>query len=667
MGDIDCSDSREKQEAVMKIHRIKVKNFRNFRELDIKLGDQIVIVGENKIGKSNLLHALRLVLDPSLPDSARQLTKTDFWDGLGSTLTREHTIQISVELTEFEENVDLLAVLAEHLIEPEPMTARLTYVFQPKPELEQDPKSDADYDFFTYGGDRPENIMGYDVRRRIPLDVLPALRDAERDLAIWKLSPLKPLLDEAIGNIDRDSLNEIADEVFKATEKVLDVPKVSESVESDNSDDIEDVAHILEDNEQPGKLDNKPIRQVAQRIVSRLESMVGAGQAMETSLGFSPTDPDRLIRAIRLFIDGGKRSIQDASLGSANLLYLVLKAIELEQLAELGLRDHTFLAIEEPEAHLYPHLQRLVYRDFLQPRMHQKNKAEEPSDIHQHQTILLTTHSPHVVSVAPLRSIVILKHSADGTHTIGASTALIDFSSPDEEDIVKRGLESDRVEKDLERYLDVTRGEMLFSKGIILVEGDSEEYLIPAFGRLLGHNFDELGISVCSVSGTNFMPYVRLMSQKGLKIPFAVLTDYDPQDGKPALGINRVIKIIKGIMEHQDFERLSDDDDDDKLLAQAPNLGVFMNNETLEVDLFRANCHNEMCESLIELTTNKNAQLRASDWKNNPGNLDTEWLLKDIKDIGKGRFAQRLASRLTDNCCPNYIREAIEYVVRKCE
>ena len=45
---------------------------------------------------------------------------------------------------------------------------------------------------------------------------------------------------------------------------------------------------------------------------SQLTEMVGAAQAMETFLRFSPTDPDKLIRALRIFIDGGKRSISDA-------------------------------------------------------------------------------------------------------------------------------------------------------------------------------------------------------------------------------------------------------------------------------------------------------------------------------------------------------------------
>jgi putative ATP-dependent endonuclease of OLD family len=76
----------------MRISRLQINNFRNFAEVDIKLGENAVIVGENKIGKSNLLYALRLILDPSLPDSARKLRSEDFWDNLPRPLGKDDRI-----------------------------------------------------------------------------------------------------------------------------------------------------------------------------------------------------------------------------------------------------------------------------------------------------------------------------------------------------------------------------------------------------------------------------------------------------------------------------------------------------------------------------------------------------------------------------------------------
>jgi len=54
----------------MRLSRIVIKNFRNFKFLDVKLGDHAVVLGENKVGKTNSLFALRLILDPSLPTRA---------------------------------------------------------------------------------------------------------------------------------------------------------------------------------------------------------------------------------------------------------------------------------------------------------------------------------------------------------------------------------------------------------------------------------------------------------------------------------------------------------------------------------------------------------------------------------------------------------------------
>ena len=100
----------------MRISRVQIHNFRNFASVDVKFGKNAVIVGENKIGKSNFLYALRLLLDPSLPDSARKLRNEDFWDGLPRPLDKNTRIIISVDLTDFENDENQLAVLAEHLV-----------------------------------------------------------------------------------------------------------------------------------------------------------------------------------------------------------------------------------------------------------------------------------------------------------------------------------------------------------------------------------------------------------------------------------------------------------------------------------------------------------------------------------------------------------------------
>ena len=75
----------------MQLARISISNFRNFSDLDVALAGNVVVVGENRVGKSNLLYALRLLLDPTLPDSARHFSKT-------SVMSRKSDRQHHVEL-----------------------------------------------------------------------------------------------------------------------------------------------------------------------------------------------------------------------------------------------------------------------------------------------------------------------------------------------------------------------------------------------------------------------------------------------------------------------------------------------------------------------------------------------------------------------------------------
>jgi putative ATP-dependent endonuclease of the OLD family len=591
----------------MYISRIEIDNFRNFHELRLDLYGDTVIVGENKIGKTNLIYALRLVLDPRLPETERQLRIEDFWDGLPRPLDEKAFIRISIDITDFENNESLMAILAEHLVQAEPMISRLTYLFRPRPGLKEAPKKESDFEFIVFGGDRPENQIGYETRKWIPLSLLPALRNAEEDLASWSHSPLAPLLRAAIANIDRETLEEAAIDVTNSTKKIADITE---------------------------------IKSLADQIQKSLIDSVGQEHAITTNLGFSPTDPERLLRSLKLFIDNGQRGISDASLGSANLLYLTLLTLELERQVNSGERSHTFLAIEEPEAHLHPHIQRLIFRDFLTAR----NETDKAKSQKKPQTVLLTTHSPHIVSVAPLKSITVLRKSDDGKSTIGMSTAKLNLD--------------EKSTKDLERYLDTKRGEIVFAKGVLLVEGPAEEFVVPRLANILGYDFDELGISVCSVDGTNFSPYIQFLGIKGLNIPCAVLTDLDPQKEKTPLGINRVRNLMN-ILENDETIKQIDDKDIPEL---SEKYGIFLNRVTLEVDLYMAGNHSEICTTLAELTSNSAAKERAQKWNQTPDSIDFEQLLKDIEELGKGRFAQRFASVINANRCPEYISKAIQYV-----
>jgi len=588
------------------ISRVHIENFRNFHELDVSLAEKAVIVGENGAGKTNFIHALRLILDPDLPDSARRLKEDDFWDGLEAPMQNGTEITISIDLQGFESNESLLAILSDYIVDVgEHPSARITYKYMPLPDLgagngnSEEPK----YDFVIYGGSDPTNIFGYQQRKWMPLQMLPALRDAEADLESWRRSPLRPLVDRL--KVAREDLEEAAGKIQDATNALVDTEE---------------------------------IRLLSTDIEKRLEDMVGQFHSVSPSLGIASTDALRLLRSLRIFVDGERqRAIGDTSLGICNVLYLTLLVLELERKEAAGERACTILAIEEPEAHLHPHLQRLVYHDFLR----------------RESCLLLTTHSPHIVSVSPLRSVVLLRDYGITTGSKATSTVKAVFN--------------DAEVQDLERYLDATRAEMLFARGVILVEGDAERYVVPAVS---GFPLDQRGISICSVQGTDFAPYCKLLGQQSLGIPFVVITDGDPYSVE-GTQIYRGVQRATGLLRLQNPEVASQLDAlSEHWVAVRKRLGefgIYLSDHELEIDLANSGNGKRMLTTLEELGSGPKRRSKFETALSKAPDLSEKEIMEIMRIIeiyGKGRFAQRLASKLDEATAPKYIKQAIRHLVK---
>jgi putative ATP-dependent endonuclease of OLD family len=182
----------------------------------------------------------------------------------------------------------------------------------------------------------------------------------------------------------------------------------------------------------------------------------------------------------------------------------------------------------------------------------------------------------------------------------------------------------------------------------------------------MNRELDHLGISICSVAGTNFVPYAKFLT--GLGIPFSVVTDWDPQADGESLGKRRVAEIIRateivraGSVSAELEATLAAEDA--AFRDTAAGYGCFLNDHTLEIDLFLDSFDEQITETLLEGDFGPVRQQRIREWGEEPWTLDTTNYIALVNEIGKGRFAQRLASRISGRMPPRYIMNAIQYVV----
>jgi len=114
-------------------------------------------------------------------------------------------------------------------------------------------------------------------------------------------------------------------------------------------------------------------------------------------------------------------------------------------------------------------------------------------------------------------------------------------------------------------------------------------------------------------------------------------------------------------------KQLGEIDDYDAFSKECQKYGVFSNVHTLEVDLFQEDddYKGAVIETLREGPFGKERQRWIDEWEASPDKLVVERFLSLIENIGKGRFAQRLAGRIANLEPPAYIADAIRFVAER--
>jgi putative ATP-dependent endonuclease of OLD family len=317
------------------------------------------------------------------------------------------------------------------------------------------------------------------------------------------------------------------------------------------------------------------------KVNNHLEELQLHGDSLKSSISVSQSGSDsqrlrQLLEKLTLNVDNTSGRL---GLGSNNILFI---ACELILLAD-DQDNFPLLLIEEPEAHVHAQRQlRLI--QYLQKIVNLKEDKENKPQV------IITTHSPNLASEVALNNLIIIR----------AGKA---FSTADGE----TKLDSDDY-KFLSRFLDVTKANLFFARGVMIVEGDAENILMPTLATCIGKDFTEHGVSMVNVGGVGLRRYAKIFMRKNAEqdgiqpTPVACVTDLDVM---PDCG-PYIIKIIKDnsdwpILENgderkwrakRDFQGTGLDEHKEKIKSKAHGQSVksFVADEwTLEYDLAFAN------------------------------------------------------------------------------
>lgn len=343
------------------------------------------------------------------------------------------------------------------------------------------------------GVDDVGHSLDAEAKEYLKATYLKALRDADGELVAKKNSRLSQIL---LGH-DLFKINNGTEHQFEVLFK---------GINNEIKEWFDDDAHPQE-----GITSNR--EQIKGVIDKFLQDFIGDSYNSKLQL----TDPD--IKAILEKISIGLDGVDNLGLGTMNRLYMATELLHLKKEWD-GLK---LCLIEELEAHLHPQSQMKVIETLL-----------NENDVQ----FILTTHSPNLASKVDVDKLIICNDGEVFPLTKG-STHLKD------KDYIY-----------LQQFLDVTKSNLFFAKGVIIVEGWAEEILLPVIAKQLGYDLTKYEVSIINVGSTAYLNFAKIFLRKDHKtmnIPVSIVTDLDvrPNDhnqfdkNKELKKANRVIAKLK--------------------------------------------------------------------------------------------------------------------------
>lgn len=684
----------------MYISEIQIKNYRNYLEEKIIFKPGInIIIGANNAGKTNLIKALELVFGNKRKAA---LTIDDFCK-FNNDFSEPPEISVSVTIKEHQDLPDDKTVVYDWIIQMDPeYTALLTFkYFLPQKHHDEYKELIGKYGI-SEGGYNQEKclrifekhflskyiyrIYGADVNKQEKADTenldrfdfhyLSALRDVEKQMFYGNNTILKSVLNYFL---DYDITNgKNYEELENKEKKKLEERNENFTMQSSNT-----LQNLIE------RIERSKILEYAKST--------GADKGGVPNFDAKITESE-LLFALRLIVEKGiiKVPLKTNGLGYNNLLYmaLLLSKMQLESSSSMGDNAKIFpiLAIEEPEAHLHPSMQS-KFLAFLESTIKENNQARQ---------IFINTHSTHITSTVDMESLICLTECDDGK---------LNIAYPH-----KAFAKDDKSKNYVQRFLDATKSNMLFADRIVLVEGISEQILLPCFAYLLGKEEELISkhITIINIGGKTFNHFLKMFvnneeHQFGLDKKVVCITDADPS--------KKINSKWHGVYPYE----LDETKDSKELSSSVANLQIEFNEKfdnifvcypeagkgkTLEYEIFRSNSKSILnfldeslfntgvysyknIRSLIDLyekeldemlsfcdlfkINEKLQSLQNCNWKENEKKdaLIATILFETLRS-NKGELAFNLAYNLRNNenakdlfIVPNYIKMAIEKVLHE--
>ncbi len=359
------------------------------------------------------------------------------------------------------------------------------------------------------GVDDEGYLLTAGAREYLKATYLKPLRDAENELTAKKNSRLSQIL--------------LGDPAFKGNkglnhELVFIYNKLKQDLEKYFKGEFE----IRPENEVEGQI-SRP--QEGKEIKDRIDGYIQSFYGKEYATEFEASSND--IKSILEKLTLNLKDELNPGLGTLNRLSMAAELLHLEKQNWSGIR---LGLIEELEAHLHPQAQMQVIETL-----------QELDSIQ----LILTTHSPNLASKVKLENLIIC--NGDSVFPMGSTYTQL---APDQY-------------RFLEIFLDTTKANLFFAKGVILVEGWAEEILIPSIANHIGINLTEKGVSIVNIGNLALQKYANIFLRKELpdmNTPVAVVTDSDVREyeiQKLANGDTKVVKRDAVIIETETRDRLS--------------------------------------------------------------------------------------------------------------